>query len=205
MSRERNTQNYPINYHWHLKRNEIKCTAVSHTLEPNPYCVVKIVSVFFPVAVDRKTTGFWFCKYGHFPSILSGSSEGQLFPSGWGAKCNHMASVAGPSPALSLLHCPWTLKAWRCWPGSAKRPDHQAELRWHWLMGESWRLALLWHHWDRDWCPQAADMGSWAGWRKPQGAGQGSVSVFGAWQIIWEQSPLPLFCYLVMGHSYPNS
>lgn len=36
ISIELNMQNYQINYHRHLKRNETKCTAVTHALEPNP-------------------------------------------------------------------------------------------------------------------------------------------------------------------------
>ena len=85
ISIERNMQNYPIDYHRHLKRKESKCTAVTPALEPTPYYVIELVSVFLPVPVARKAMGFWFFKYGHFPSILSGSSEGQLFPSGRGA------------------------------------------------------------------------------------------------------------------------
>ena len=38
----------------------------------------------------------------------------------------------------------------------------------------SWRLALLWHHWGRDWQAQGADMGSCAvgRWGEPREAGQ---------------------------------
>lgn len=58
MNIERNMQNYPINYHRWLKRNEIKSTAVTHALEPNPHYAIKLVSVFLPVAIARKAMGF---------------------------------------------------------------------------------------------------------------------------------------------------
>lgn len=58
MSTERSIQNYPINYHRHLKRNVIACTAITQALYPNPYYAIKLVSVFLPVVVARKAMGF---------------------------------------------------------------------------------------------------------------------------------------------------
>lgn len=39
ISIEVNMQNYPITYHRHLKRKKLKCTSVTHALEPKPYNV----------------------------------------------------------------------------------------------------------------------------------------------------------------------
>lgn len=50
--------NYPINYHRCLKRNETVCSAVTHALEPSPYYVIKLVSLFLPGTAVSKATDF---------------------------------------------------------------------------------------------------------------------------------------------------